>query len=431
MATLALYLPETWVLAVDHAAEDAAVRWYLLGSTGRVQRRGAGLPALTTTLDGGVERVVAILPGECATLLKAALPIGQRRRLLAAIPFIVEDELASAVEDNHFALGGVTAAGDYPVVVIDKALLRRLLARLGEAGLTPAMVCVDSLLVPAAADELTLLDMAGRVLLSLGGKQAVVVARDDLAIALASALDAGAVSRVRVLLGGEIDDREVDDRQLDGGKTAAFWQSALAASGVDTVALEACSDPVAMLLAQLDQPGVVNLLSGEFKPAGRHGRQRSLGVVAVAAALVIVVLQLGYFAVAGWYFNRVAEDQRKQAEAIYRDIFPGEQNIINLRVQAEGHLKAAAGGQGRHLIAQLQAFGPVWRSVATPASVIHSLRYDGRDNTLNIDLSADSVQRVEQLAAALRVASLSAQLLSAQGEGAGVRARLMVGDSDD
>lgn len=418
MATLALYLPESWVsAAADGAARDAATQWYLLGSAGQIERRSVGLPD-STTLTEQVDRVVAILPAECATLLEAVLPAGQRRRMLDAIPYVLEDELASPIEDLHFAVGAATPSGGYRVAVIEKALLRRVLAHLGEAGLAPAVVCLDSLLVPAAADETTLLEVAGRVLLNAGGEQALAVAPEDVAVALASAsasaLAAGVVRRVRVAHGGE---------------TAAFWQQVIAASGVGSAEIEACADPVAVLLAQLDQPGLVNLLSGEFAPV-RRDRRRSLVAAAIAAAAVIGVLQIGYFAVAGWYFNRAAEGEQRRAEAMYRDIFPGDRNIVNLRAQAEGRLKATAGEQGRHLIAQLQAFGPVWRTAATPASVIHSLRYDRGDDALHIDISADSVQSVERLAAALRARALTAKLLSAQEDGTGVRAKLVVGGGD-
>lgn len=396
--------------ANDLASADlsATARWCLLAADGAVLECNVGLPPPATADD----QLTVILPGEWVTLLTARVPVRGDSRVLAAIPNLVEDELATAIEDNHYAVGPVLADGERRILVIERALLQRILASLTAAGLVPHALVADILLVPVQQDELTVLEVGERYLAATADRSTVVVGRDQLGLLLGSLLGATPVTALRV---------------LDSGQIPAFWRALASERGIPNVRLEICADAMAVLGAQVGRGGHINLLCGEFAPVSHSRRGRALATGAVAAA-VVAVLQVGYLAIAGWHFNREAQAVQREAEAVYRQIFPGDRKLVNLRAQAEGHLQAARGGADRQqLLAQLHAFGPVWRAVAAPEAVIHSLRYDGRDHTLNIDISATSVQEIEKLTAALRDAKLVAKLLSAQGEGNGVRAKLVLG----
>ncbi len=153
MATLVIYLAESWLRQRDDGPIAAATgHWLLLDRAGVIAARGTGL-ADTTALTEPVDRVVAVLPAECATSLPATVPPGQRRRLAAVVPYVLEDELAAPIEEMHFAVGGLLPSGSYPVIAIERALLRDALERLAAAGWAPAAVYLDCDVLAAAATE--------------------------------------------------------------------------------------------------------------------------------------------------------------------------------------------------------------------------------------------------------------------------------------
>lgn len=69
-------------------------------------------------------RVEAYIPGENALTTSVKLPMRQRAKLLQAIPYALEEQLADDVDHLHFAAGHRHADGSVPVIAIARDALR-------------------------------------------------------------------------------------------------------------------------------------------------------------------------------------------------------------------------------------------------------------------------------------------------------------------
>ena len=61
-------------------------------------------------------RVIVMVPTTELSLMSAAVPSRNRQRILSAVPYILEDQLASDVEQLHFVIGVPDANGQVATV---------------------------------------------------------------------------------------------------------------------------------------------------------------------------------------------------------------------------------------------------------------------------------------------------------------------------
>lgn len=74
-------------------------------------------------LDENVRDQVAVIPAEHVSLHALHIPVRSARQRLAALPFAVEDRVARALEQDHFAVLGTTARGETLAAIVDGALM--------------------------------------------------------------------------------------------------------------------------------------------------------------------------------------------------------------------------------------------------------------------------------------------------------------------
>ena len=173
------------------ANEEHAVEWLLVDSQGA--RKSA--PASGTLEDAARQAsdhpVIVLVPGEEVLTLPVDLPIKAGARLRAAVPFALEDNLATDIEDLHFAIGAAGDGGLWPVAVVAQSTIDGWVARLHDAGLYPARLVPDYHGVQRMPNTISLL-AAGRSIMVNDGANLVFVMRDLApgdALTLAGVLD--------------------------------------------------------------------------------------------------------------------------------------------------------------------------------------------------------------------------------------------------
>ena len=121
--------------------------WLLVDLQGQVKTPvQSGAP--TSAVVSGARRVVVLVPGAEVSLYEARVPGRNRQRVLRAIPFALEEQLADDVEMLHFALGDSLGADRYPVAVVERQRMDAWLAQLREAGISAHQWVPDTLALP-------------------------------------------------------------------------------------------------------------------------------------------------------------------------------------------------------------------------------------------------------------------------------------------
>ena len=121
-------MSETLVIRL-RAADEAPASWLIVDAHGA--RSGAVHSGPVEDALGLAQgrRVVLLLPGAEIALAEPELPVRGGARIAQAVPFALEEQLATDVEALHFAVGARPAgAAGTPVAVVSRAALERWLA---------------------------------------------------------------------------------------------------------------------------------------------------------------------------------------------------------------------------------------------------------------------------------------------------------------
>ena len=293
---------------------------------GEVQR--GPLADLSSQSDGA--RQILVAPSEAVTLHRLALPSRKRSTWARAVPFALEDYLVEDIETLHFALGGAVDGGYLPVAVVDRILLSAWLETCDQAGLTPAAVVPDSLLLPWQNDEWSVLLEARRALVRTGRWEGFATERDNLALLLAQALaEAG----------------ETKPRRLRVWGAPA---TELAETGVELSPEDTPSEPLALFASGYQPATVLNLLQGGYSRQAHWGRWLRPWRAAAALAGMALLVQIAGQVYDHWRLQREVTALRTEIERTFKDALPEATRIVNPKVQMETRLRelAPSGGSG-------------------------------------------------------------------------------------
>lgn len=384
-----------------------AVDW--LRATSPLADGAAGRSALSDLEEqASGSQVVVLVPATCVTLLQAKIPARNRVQLLRAAPYALEEELAGDIEAFHFSVKPDRDGGAH-VAVVKRSWLQRLLAMLGDLGISPSAVVPESLCLPLAEDGWTLLVEADRCVIRTGPW-------------LALGLDAGDLSAVL-----EAVEEDVESRR-------AWHVYDSSPSGTDVDALipeerrarhERIEGAMPLLARQYFSHRPLNLLQGEF--AVRHGWQGALTRWRYAAGLAVLigVAYLAGVAVENRQLALERDAARAEMADLYKATFPDAVRVIDPAVQMRSRLQALRDQQGAGGAGFLDMLDSSGRLLMAEDKVeVRLLRY--RDGRLELDLRAGSFEQLESLQRSLQKEAFGAELKSVRNEGGSYLARILL-----
>lgn len=130
MSTLRIFIPVDWL------ETKQALPWVLLDASSHLLREGVdeakSLPAASET-----EIIVA---AELVSFIPANLPAGNRKKVLSALPFIIEDSMMMPPEQVHVVVSQMIGSNEAVLATIDKKYLSNLINTLQKNGISPQRV---------------------------------------------------------------------------------------------------------------------------------------------------------------------------------------------------------------------------------------------------------------------------------------------------
>ncbi|MEA1888785.1 MAG: type II secretion system protein GspL [Pseudomonadota bacterium] len=149
-------------------------QWVTLGAKGV---ENSGVADSLSELPVAGQRCIAVVPGEQVVTRVEVMPVKNRAKLMAAIPFAIEDSLISRVDDLHFLLLDIGDAKRVTFAYVSRQLMTSWLAQIHEAGIKVDAMLPDYFLLPGAAPDTAVITMTGdkRVLVRSGLYQGAVI----------------------------------------------------------------------------------------------------------------------------------------------------------------------------------------------------------------------------------------------------------------
>lgn len=382
-------MPAIFVIRLPaHAGDDAESA--LVVDDGAVQGdvEQGPLEAVAGRADG--HKVYVIVPGGDVLLTETNVPMRGTARILQAVPYALEEQLAADVTDLHFAIGKRTPAGNIPVAAVDRARMDAWLARLNEHGLHPHAVVAETALVPPADDATVVLLEGDEAIVRGAGHTPVECTADDLEQVLDVAGvvvgDAEGTSTAKIVVYVSDEDRERHAGLID--------RLSARAAQVDVRSTE--GHALRVLAPGALRSDVLNLLQGQYAPRTAIDtlwRQWRTAAMLLAAFLVVT---LGLQAV------RLLQLRAREAHldaAMYEILSTacGVRAVADARAQMQRCLDSRTGGAtAAGDDAFLEMLGTLAAAMAeTPGTKVQQLNF--RNRTLDLRLTVPDIDTLERI----------------------------------
>ncbi len=396
-----------------HGDANQQVSWATFDTAGHVVESAIHVPL--DTIPRHPRPPLVLIPGTDVVLTQADIPSKQWKRIVQAVPYALEEQLAEDVEKLHFALGKrEPLSGDIAVAVIARAQMDSYWQQLSAVGLTPTRLIPDILAVPKPADGWGVLYFDEVVLVRTGPQAGFAIESDCLGAALQMAL---------------IEHENVPPQQIVvfSGTEPTTALTELHALGIP-VTVETHEQGVLGWLAQgVIENKPLNLLQGGYRPQDKVATY--LRPWRLTAALLI--LWGGLSVAKQWAEYQQLSQQRQalnaQIEKIYRDTFPQASKIVNPRVQMAQKLKTLRAQQNR--TTQEDDFLVLLNKISTPLARTPGFnlkRIDYRQGRFDIQFTVANLQALEYLKQRLSRLGLTVEIQSAISRHKQVESRLRI-----
>ncbi len=392
---------------------DATVQWIAVDTTGA--RHGnvqSGSLSNAAAFAGG-RKVIVLVPGTDVYLAEPVLPVKSGAKLLQVVPFALEEQMATDIEDLHFAVGRRDDRPGTPVAAVSRDQMEAWLSALRAANLHAEAIYPETAALPVTPNGVTLLVDGPRVFVKREAGPGAVLDVQPLIEAVQLALAAGDDSRehVTIYLNEEVYER---DRDLFEGlrEFTASLQLKLLPDG-----------PLPLLAANVMQAPSINLLQGAY--AQKTKLRLSFQPWRYAALLAGVFL-VSHFAVKAC---QLADLKRTEARLdseiaqVFQQAMPGAPvpDPLNARKQFELRLNAARGGG--EMSGMMTAMGVLGEAmIQTPGVTVEAVSY--RDNATDVRLFASSVDQLDKIQHVAMERGLTAEIQSANPRDSKVEGRM-------
>lgn len=359
-------------------------------------------------------RVIALVPARDVTLLQAELPTRGRQRLLQALPYALEEQLAGDVESLHFAVAPRSEPDKVDAAVISKALLQEWLEVLRQAGIEPQSVVPEALLVPWETGTWSLLLTPEAVTLRT-------------ATQVAMSLPVGEAEQlVRLTLDqadGAVPKRLVCFDCLASPQLIEALSVLCSGAGIE-LEVQPEEEPMLIFLRAWSVAVPIELLQGELRRRSRFDRYWKpwRGVAALLVASLLV--QFADMAFDYYELRRLDARLTQEIERIYLDTFPETRNLVNPRLQMERHLQALQQtDRGGGFLELLAVVGPVLGMASSLE--VEGLRY--HESALELDIRIGDFGKLDRIKTALEeIDGLGVKVDAANAEQGMVRSQLHI-----
>ncbi len=375
--------------------DDDLASWIAVDDTGARQS-----PPVTGSLaeaagDAGERQVIVLLPAVDVLTVTVDLP-ARGAKLLAALPFALEDRLADDVEDLHFAPGRRLPNGRLPVAITSHQRMRDWLDRLAAAGIRPSRMVAENQGLAIIPNTMSLLVSGNRLMFNDG-------VDTEFAVEALAPLELVAASGATQTESAE--DEQPPPRHLlvycepaDEERFQSDWETLR--QELDGVDVNLLPDGALPRLAVTVASGAgVNLLTGPY--GEKDEMSKLLRPWRYAAMLLVGLFLAGLVGKGVDYYRLLGEEAALKAQFTteYREIRPGDAREVVDPVGTVRSLQRSLGGPAGAAPVFLPSLQQLSRALSQNRTAeIEQISY--RAGVVNVSLTAPDVttlDRIQQL----------------------------------
>jgi general secretion pathway protein L len=313
-----------------------------------------------------------LLPATDVILLELNLPVSSPRQLKQALPYAIEDYLASDVEDYHWVWS--KQAGDkVAVVALEHSQMAAYCGQFSEAGIKLQGVYPETVWLPLEEDRVSVL---------LDNHRAIV--------------------RFSAWHGGGMDadflntfvEKTINEHDLP--KQIQFWHTQAEANIAWSPELNVNSETLASALSLLrpDKKNELNLLTDSYSPQEANQQNWKVWLPAAAMILLAVIIQYGDAIMAYRHSQSQLAELEAANQALFQQTFPNIKRIVNIKAQAEQELLALQKQGGGNSSLYLRLLYQSGENLAKDQALqVQALEFT--NGILSLHLTGSSIAQIE------------------------------------
>ena len=375
-------MPRTILLRIDPTATEASWQRVENGQLAGSFHQGK-LADASRHCRGA--HVIVMVPSEEVFITNVALPGKNRKKLIKAVPYAVEDQIVDDIETLHFALSPTPADGQYVVAAVEERMMEYWDKSLKAAGIFAETLIPDVLALQDAKESWTVLLEADRALVrSPSGMFSSDI--DNLPFML---------NNLHQQAGDEKPDEVVI---YDCSKASHITTLTALCSEIGFNVMECPDGPFGILARHYEPRSSVNLLQGEYNRQQGLGRHIKPWIPAAALFAVWIGWQLVVNITALIDLGNKSEVLTEQMRSVYKSAFAGAKlpaaGYERSSMEAKLNLILEKRGQSQGSLQEmLVQTAPILKNVS--GVKIDGMRYT--NGKLDIDLTVKLSSDVEPL----------------------------------
>jgi general secretion pathway protein L len=398
-------MAELLVIRLNPAASSTApvqAQWLVTDASGvRAGNVHSGELSDAATL-AAARKVLLLVPGTDALLAEPVLPLKSSAKLAQIVPFALEEQLATDVEDLHFAVGKREGRPGTPVTVVARARMTEWLSTLQAAGIHADAIHAETAALPVTPNGVTLLIDEARVYVRRENTLGAVLEVEPLIEALQLALASGDEAHEHVTIYVSETDYERERDLLEGLREfTASLQLKLLPDG-----------PLPLMAANIVGSAAVNLLQGPFATQRKLNLSFAPWRHAAALALIFILAHLGLKTWQYFHYEQLEGALDSQIAEAAQETMPGAPlpDPMQARRQVElrlNQLRGTAPVSG--MIVTLAALSEALAQA--PDTTVEAIAY--RNNMTDVRVLAPSVDALDRIRQVATEKGLGAEIQSA------------------
>lgn len=417
------------VLIRISAGNEGTAEWVVLDNSGQPHAAIRKGPVSAAVQQMQQRQVIVLAPTEDVLIDQIEFPSRNRSKLRQALPFLLEDRLATDIDGMHFAIGPVSSqAGtttdnkvnspvQIPVAAVHQYKLDQWLDLLKAHHITPKAVIPDVLAVPyEQQSDWAVFINNGITLIRTGPISGFACDTANLNLLLPAAIDSLEEPPTRIKIWDHHSETYLE----------------LAQALDDTIEIEpqpSDADALSVLALGLKynnkSTDTINLLQGDYNPQKEYRKLLGpwLPVAAMLVAWLIVVFISNIISIR--HLEQESEQLDQEISELYKKTFPGDQNAGSPRIKMERKLKSMGGDDHRQNASFIAMLHTASKELASYNPKIRTLSYNKQQLDLEMELA--NLQQLDELKAKIEQASsykVEIQSATSQGEAVSGRLRL-------
>jgi len=358
-------------------------------------------------------QVIVLVPTADVLLTSISVPTQNRQRMLKAIPFALEENLASDVEDLHFAIGEKDAEGRTSVAIIERHIMDSCISEFKSAGVNVDVMLPDVFALGVEEGQWDMLIDGQNVLLRLSQAQGLSLEVENLGVMLPLV---------------------VKEQTEELPSKIHVWQNEDTSAVIPMLNEDierVASSCEKGLLEVISHNGIavndsINLMQGDYSRREQLGKIWRPWRFAASLAAILFLVHVVIAITESSQLEKESEILKAEKIKIFKQAFPETKKFNSMKRRMENRLAELQQGGGAKRATfmglMLDSGGALNQ---TSGLVLRSIRY--KNGALDIDLEVPNLQALDQLKQnLLKTKGMSVEIQSAASRNNKVQGRIQI-----